>query len=182
MSAVDPHQDDVRISFDPSDGFWSYIGTQALQIPLHKPTMNLGFTRNNMSDEYMMMKARHEFGHLAGLVHEHQHPDGPQFKASRARDYFARRGIRHDFDHQVLNKHTGPQYLRREYDPDSVMHYEVPPHITKDGSAVGANAQLSRGDKKMLRELYPKNGQKSRAVDEKGEIGSPLYLMQIQRH
>lgn len=171
MSAVDPRQADVRISFASADGYWSYIGTQALQIPAHKPTMNLGFTRN-MSEEQMMGKARHEFGHLAGLVHEHQHPDGPQFKANKARDFFSRRGIKHDFDFQVMNKHTGSHYRKGEYDPDSVMHYEVPEHITKDGTSVGVNNQLSRGDKKMLQELYPRNSQKPRPADEKGENSS----------
>ena len=34
---------EIRIAFDQNDGAWSYIGTDATQIPQHQPTMNLGF-------------------------------------------------------------------------------------------------------------------------------------------
>ena len=34
---------DIRISFNPSDGAWSYIGTDVYTIPAGLPTMNLGW-------------------------------------------------------------------------------------------------------------------------------------------
>ncbi len=57
---------DIRISFDPTDGAWSYIGTDCRTIPLNQATMNLGFLDGGT--------AAHEFGHAIGLAHEHQNP------------------------------------------------------------------------------------------------------------
>src|SRR5262245_25557534 len=34
---------EIRVSFDPDDGAWSYIGTDNLGIPLHAATLNLGW-------------------------------------------------------------------------------------------------------------------------------------------
>ena len=34
---------EIRITFDASDGAWSYVGTDCKGIPLNQPTMNLGF-------------------------------------------------------------------------------------------------------------------------------------------
>ena len=58
----------IRISFDPSDGAWSYVGTDCLNIPKNQATMNLGFQDGGTSG--------HEFGHAIGLGHEHQNPAG----------------------------------------------------------------------------------------------------------
>ena len=59
---------EIRVSFDPSDGAWSYIGTDCRSIPADQPTMNLGFEDGGT--------AAHEFGHAIGLGHEHQNPQG----------------------------------------------------------------------------------------------------------
>ncbi len=59
---------EIRITFDPNDGAWSYIGTDCKSIPRDQPTMNLGFLDGGT--------AAHEFGHAIGCAHEHQNPKG----------------------------------------------------------------------------------------------------------
>ena len=59
---------EIRITFDPNDGAWSYVGTDCRDIPSNEATMNLGFLDGGT--------AAHEFGHAIGLAHEHQNPDG----------------------------------------------------------------------------------------------------------
>ena len=46
---------DIRISFDPSDGAWSYVGTDCAEIPANQPTLNLGW-----QDQAVIL---HEVGH-----------------------------------------------------------------------------------------------------------------------
>jgi hypothetical protein len=46
---------DIRITFDPDDGAWSYVGTDNKSIPSNEATMNLGFLDGGT--------AAHEFGH-----------------------------------------------------------------------------------------------------------------------
>src|SRR5688572_18613205 len=59
---------EIRISFDPNDGAWSYVGTDCRGIPANEATMNLGFMDGGTT--------AHEFGHAIGLAHEHQNPAG----------------------------------------------------------------------------------------------------------
>src|SRR3972149_5885488 len=59
---------EIRISFDPTDGAWSYIGTDARGIPSGEATMNLGWVDPQV--------IRHETWHAIGLGHEHQSPLG----------------------------------------------------------------------------------------------------------
>src|SRR3546814_5272957 len=59
----------VRIAFN-DDGAWSYVGTDALGIPANQPTMNFGWLDQGV--------VQHEFGHMIGMIHEHQNPrDNP---------------------------------------------------------------------------------------------------------
>ena len=59
---------EIRVTFDPSDGAWSYVGTDCRSIPSNEATMNLGFLDGGTP--------AHEFGHAIGLGHEHLNPDG----------------------------------------------------------------------------------------------------------
>ena len=58
----------IRVSFDPNDGAWSYIGKDNLEIPVGAATLNLGW-----QDKGVIL---HEFGHMVGFAHEHQNPQG----------------------------------------------------------------------------------------------------------
>jgi hypothetical protein len=93
VHAADKDQDaEIRITFDPSGGSWSYVGTD-IDSPKNKgkPTMNLGWlsTGVNITDNERGV-ILHEFGHSAhlnslsfwllmfyvafGLMHEHASP------------------------------------------------------------------------------------------------------------
>ena len=52
-------------------GYWSYLGTDILSIPVNEPTMNLeAFTMNTPDSEFHRV-VRHETGHTMGFPHEH---------------------------------------------------------------------------------------------------------------
>jgi len=62
---------EIRISFDPAGGSWSFLGTDCLQVDPKEPTMNLGWmdypgsqTESGEFKDGGVIK--HEFGHCLG--------------------------------------------------------------------------------------------------------------------
>lgn len=63
---VEAGDTDVRIAFEPTGGSWSFVGTDALAVGKKQPTMNLAWVQRE--------SVLHEFGHVLGLIEEHQNP------------------------------------------------------------------------------------------------------------
>jgi len=144
---------EIRVSFDPSDGAWSYVGTDNLSIPLHAATLNLGW-----QDEGVIL---HEFGHMVGLSHEHQNPvGGIQWNEaaviadlSGPPNWWDEATIRHN----VLNKYSVDQIHGTDFDPDSIMLYAFPNEWTIGDFETHENEKLSDIDEAFVRSevMYP---------------------------
>ncbi len=145
---------DIRISFDPGDGAWSYVGTDCRGIPLNEATMNLGFEDGGT--------AAHEWGHAIGLAHEHQNPAGGiQWneevvirELAKSPNFWDEQSTRHN----VLNRYTADQVNGTDFDPESIMLYFFPAAWTLNGIGTEANDVLSRVDKEFIAgaKMYPK--------------------------
>jgi len=155
---------EVRVTFDPDDGAWSYVGTDVHGIPLDQPTMNLGFLDGGT--------AAHEFGHTIGLAHEHQNPAGG-IEWNEQAVITALSGPPNNWNeaqirHNVLDKYRVDQVKGTEFDPDSIMLYFFPGTWVKSGVGTHANDVLSQLDKGYVAsaEAYPKDGTTTEAATE----------------
>jgi hypothetical protein len=145
---------EIRVTFDSSDGAWSYVGTDNQGIPLNQPTMNLGFLDGGTP--------AHEFGHAIGLAHEHQNPAGG-IEWNEAKVLQDLSGPPNNWTpamirHNVLNKYRVDQIKGTTFDPDSIMLYFFPGSWVKSGVGTNANEVLSSTDKAYIAsaEAYPK--------------------------
>ena len=145
---------EIRISFDPSDGAWSYLGTDCRGIPTNVATMNLGFMDGGTS--------AHEFGHAIGLGHEHQNPQGGMLwnepevirDLSGPPNSWSVDQIRHN----VLTKYSVDQVRSTQFDADSIMLYSFPSRWTTNGVGTHANDVISAQDAAFIARQYPKPG------------------------
>jgi hypothetical protein len=155
---------DVRIArYDhPLDvaGYWSYLGTQILGIKEGDPTMNLqGFTMRESEAEFRRV-VRHETGHTLGFDHEHMRGAiVERIDVEKAYRYYRLTNgwTRRDVDDQVLMPLDEASIMgTAEADPLSIMCYQIPGTLMKDGKAVPGGRDITRIDAAFAGSLYPK--------------------------
>jgi len=157
---------EVRISFGYYDrnrdtGSWAYCGTDIYKIPLSQPTVNLGWFEDHPNDNGVVL---HEFGHILGLVHEHQNPDTViQWNTDEV--YKAYAGPPNYWDASttytnILMKYDTTQIQTDGYDPNSIMHYPFDPALILSPYTPKFNTVLSPLDKQLVDTLYPKSTNK----------------------
>ena len=150
---------DVRVSFEGA-GDWSYMGTQCLGIRPPKPTTILGAMSGRVDQQQSRMTILHVFGHVLGLIHEHQTPAAiGLIDLQKAYEYF--RGAPMYWTQEMVDRNLGtlkdvdPLYATKPFDPSSVMLYHLPPEATASGQSTEPMGRLSPGDIALIRRVYP---------------------------
>jgi hypothetical protein len=172
----------IRITFKESDGAYSTVGTDALNRNVSQPTMNLGWLDapgGKTSAGQFTFKGKtytvppgqprnknevgatviHEFGHTAGLIHEHQNPRGSGIEWDVDKVYKQFSGPPNNWDKETINrnilkKYDEDQINGSEFDPESIMLYFFDGKLTKNNKGTEANHRLSDLDKKWLQNAY----------------------------
>ncbi len=144
----------IRIAF-ADDGAWSYVGTDALGIPANQPTMNFGWL-----DAGVIL---HEFGHMLGMIHEHQNPTANPIQWNKPVVIAALSGPPNNWDaatiqHNMFDTYDVSQINGSDFDPKSVMLYSVPASWTNGGFHTEPNDTLSALDRAFARHVYPGQG------------------------
>ena len=151
---------DVRISFEGS-GYWSYLGTDIQMIPKNRPTMNLqDFSMSTPESEYRRV-VRHETGHTLGFPHEHMRKGLiARIDPKKAYAYFlADQGWdKSEVDAQVLTPLDDASIMGTPEDQTSIMCYQLPATITKDGQPIIGGTDINPTDFAFAGRIYPRAG------------------------
>lgn len=141
-------------------GYWSYIGTEILSIPAKEPTMNLdSFTMKTEDSEFHRV-VRHETGHTLGFPHEHMRRQLVQkIDVAKAIKYFRRTQgwSAAETRDQVLTPIEESSLLGTpKADPKSIMCYQLPGAIMKNGKAILGGTDIDASDFAFVASIYPK--------------------------
>jgi hypothetical protein len=155
-----PNGGQVRIATTSGQGYWSYIGTDILSIPADQPTMNLeSFSMDTLESEYHRV-VRHETGHTMGFVHEHMRQALVNLiDPAKAYSFFleTQGWDKTVVDQQVLTPIEESSLTGTSTpDQDSIMCYQIPGSITKNGQPILGGLDIDPTDYAFAAKLYPK--------------------------
>jgi hypothetical protein len=141
-------------------GYWSYVGTEILEIPAREPTLNLeGFTMKTRESEFHRV-VRHEAGHTLGFPHEHMRRAlVKKIDPDKAITFFGRtQGWTPDeVRDQVLTPIEESSLLgTATSDSRSIMCYEIPGSITRSGKPIIGGTDIDKRDFAFAASVYPK--------------------------
>lgn len=160
----------VRIArFDsPAEmaGYWSYLGTEILDADENEPTLNLdSFTMSESEAEFRRV-VRHEAGHTLGFDHEHMRSDlVKRIDRAKAFAFFDldQGWSRKEVEEQVLTPLAKRSIMgTKESDPLSIMCYQLPGEIMKDGKPIPGGEDINPTDFAFAKSLYPKPERRTR--------------------
>ncbi len=144
---------EVRVTFRKDDGNWAYMGTDCMTVSLDKPTANFAFL------DPPEIQVLHEFGHVLGLRHEHNHPKG--IKWNKQLVYKSMAGPPNQWSKEVVDANMFSKWdvsdfpVPKRFDPASVMAYSMPKEWTGLKADFGYKDSLSIEDKRFIEILYP---------------------------
>jgi hypothetical protein len=154
-------QGQVRIARQQGQGYWSYLGTDVLSIPVGQPTMNLeGFTAQGTPDSEFYRVVRHETGHTLGFPHEHLRREIIQrLDRQKTISYFQQADgwDAQTTTEQVLTPLVDSDLTALPTDVLSIMCYQLPAQITVDGQPIPGGNDIDDEDAALCAKLYPKS-------------------------
>jgi hypothetical protein len=149
-------------------GYWSYVGTDILHIADNEPTMNLeAYTMDTPESEFHRV-VRHETGHTLGSPHEHMRKAlVALIDPTKAIKYFqATQGWSPTETRQQVLTPIEESTLRGTAvpDPNSIMCYQIPGAITKNGQPIIGGLDIDATDYAFMASVYPKPSGKPKPV------------------
>jgi hypothetical protein len=141
-------------------GYWSYVGTEILEIPARESTINLeGFTMKTPESEFHRV-VRHEAGHTLGFPHEHMRRElVKKIDPDKAIAFFGETQgwTPQEVRDQVLTPIEESSLLATAHsDAHSIMCYQIPGSITRNGKPIIGGTDIDKKDFAFAVSVYPK--------------------------
>lgn len=158
----------VRITRTPDDGYWSYLGTDILGISAADPTMNLAsFTMDTPDSEFDRVVV-HETGHTLGFPHEHLRRELVERIDRDKAIAFYQENLGWTPEQVIANVLTPLEESSitgtTRADSTSIMCYEIPGSITKDGNPIVGGTEISSSDYEFVAQIFPKPSASDRVI------------------
>ncbi|KAJ7438411.1 hypothetical protein B0H11DRAFT_2105041 [Mycena galericulata] len=153
----------LRISFDPDTGSWSYLARDCELIAANQATVNFGWvadTTDITNDDRAVIL--HEFGHVLGLIHEHQSPARGATITLDIDAVYAWYGYSQGWDEktideQIINTYNASDVSNySQFDDESIMLYPMPAWMNEQNIEITMNYTLSDFDKAYMLINYPR--------------------------
>ena len=121
--------------------------------------MNFGWLDPDSDQPTYSSVVLHEFGHMLGMIHEHQSPAGG-IRWNRQRvidDCWRTQGWdAEQVQRQIFDRYPREQTQFTHLDPTSIMMYAFPKDWSLDGTGTPWNTKLSPLDIDFMSRQYPK--------------------------
>ena len=148
----DSRNADIRILFKADNASWAFIGTANKSAKgEHGEQVHFGW--------FDIATIIHELGHALGMIHEHQNPIGGvtiDWDKRKVYKYFrCSQGWSDEMiNNNILNPEDETTLNGSCFDPLSIMLYEYPACLTKNGVGTRFNQRLSAFDTYWLHKNY----------------------------
>jgi hypothetical protein len=100
----------------------------------------------------------HEFGHVLGMIHEHQNPRGKDIEWNKPEVYtwaLSTQGWdKATTDTNIINHYKLDSINSSDFDPQSIMLYFFPPKLTLNNQGTSQNLRLSGLDVLWINKEY----------------------------
>jgi len=130
--------------------------------------MNLDSFTMQMPESEFHRVIRHETGHTLGCPHEHMRRElVDRIDEEKAIEFFGETQgwTPEDVCQQVLTPIEDGSLIRTAHaDPNSIMCYQIPGTITKDGQPIIGGLDIDESDFQFMASIYPKPGAQAGAV------------------
>ena len=149
---------EIRVSFEENEGNWCIIGNSCEDVPRGSFTMNFNPSSLGQGELEFRRVVLHSFGHVLGLIDEHQRP-GANIKWDEEAVYLYYCAEPFSMTQEQVKEWVFPSgydNLRPiPFDDDSIMLLSFPSRLTMDKVPLKGGYKFSHQDIVVIKQCYP---------------------------